>query len=238
MGSRSCSRTTSASPTSPRACATSWRIRPPTGNPCADNIHEFLLYSKEHLRDFQVPVAADVFGLVMHLDDDIGIGQNWERVVTAADVLLPMVYPSHYIGGHYGFARPHEHPYEIVRMASTEAVERTAWMRDSAKAMVAETMPWLEAMSIRGVHFGAEEVRLQIQAVYDAGLKSWSLWNPGSRFQRVRRCVAAGGRGAVGRGTSLDAAGVHGAAAGAEPADRAPGTGVPARPPTRAGLPS
>ena len=129
------------------------------GKSRADNIHDFLQYSKEQLRDFQVPVAADVFGLVTHLDDDIGIGQNWERVVTAADVLLPMVYPSHYIGGHYGFARPHEHPYEIVRMASTEAVERTAWMRDSAKAAVAETMPWLEAMSIRGVHFGAEAVR-------------------------------------------------------------------------------
>ena len=43
-------------------------------------------------------------------------------------------------------------------------------------------MGWLEAMSIRGAQFGAHEVRLQIQAAYDAGVKSWALWNPGSKF--------------------------------------------------------
>jgi hypothetical protein len=69
-----------------------------------------------------------------------------------------------------------------VRLASTDAAERTAWVRDSTKGRVAEVMPWLEAMSIRGFHFGPNELRRQIQGVYDAGLKSWSLWNPGSSY--------------------------------------------------------
>ena len=32
---------------------------------------------------------------------DMGIGQMWEDLVTTADVVLPMVYPSHYYRGMY-----------------------------------------------------------------------------------------------------------------------------------------
>jgi hypothetical protein len=152
------------------------------GTSRADNIRNFILYSKQQLKDYQVPVTADVFGLVTHLADDVGIGQNWEKVVTAADVVLPMVYPSHYYRGLYGFQRPQANPYEVVRLASTDAAERSAWVRDSARVQVAETMPWLEAMSIRGMRYGPDELRRQIQGVYDAGLKSWALWNPGSTY--------------------------------------------------------
>jgi len=148
----------------------------------AENIRNFIRYSKEHLRDYQVPVTADVFGLVTHLEGDVDIGQHWETVISTADVVLPMVYPSHYSTGLYGFPRPLAKPYEVVRLATTDAVERTRFVKDSAHVQVGEVMPWLEAMSIRGAQYGAAEVRQQIQAVYDAGAKSWSLWNPGSRY--------------------------------------------------------
>jgi hypothetical protein len=61
-------------------------------------------------------------------------------------------------------------------------MERTQWVRDSTGGPVGEVMPWLEAMSIRGASYGAPELREQIQATYDAGAKSWALWNPGSRY--------------------------------------------------------
>jgi hypothetical protein len=152
------------------------------GKSRADNIRDFIVYSKQQLADFQVPIAADVFGLVTHLEDDVGIGQNWEKVITAADVVLPMSYPSHYYAGLYGMARPGANPYQIVHLAMTDAVERTKFLADSSGAKVGEIMPWLEAMSIRGLSYGPREVRLQIQATYDAGLKSWALWNPGSKY--------------------------------------------------------
>jgi hypothetical protein len=148
----------------------------------ADNIRDFILYSKDKLKDLQVPVTVDVFGLVTTAEGDVDIGQNWEKVITAADAVLPMTYPSHYYAGLYGFARPHTVPYEILRLATADAVERTKWLQDSAKVAVGEIRPWLEAMSIRGVHFGAPELRLQMQGAYDSGLKSWALWNPGSRY--------------------------------------------------------
>jgi len=152
------------------------------GKTRADNIRDFIVYSKDQLKEYQVPLAADVFGLVTHLEDDVGIGQQWEKVISTADVVLPMVYPSHYYAGLYGLKRPHAMPYETVRLAMTDAVERTTFLRDSAKVKVGEVMPWLEAMSIRGLTYGPRELRLQIQGTYDAGLKSWALWNPGSKY--------------------------------------------------------
>ena len=161
-----------------------------------DNIRDFILYSKAQLRSYNVPVTADVFGLVTHDDGDVQIGQHWETVITAADAVLPMVYPSHYANGHYGFARPGAVPYNLIRVSLTDAVVRTAFVRDSAKVPVGEIRPWLEAMSIRGNDYGSREVRQQIQATYDAGLKSWALWNPGSRYADFEGALrpAAGGK--------------------------------------------
>jgi hypothetical protein len=152
------------------------------GKSRADNIRDFIRYSRVQLNYYKVPVTADVFGLVTHLEGDVEIGQNWENVITSANVVLPMVYPSHYSAGLYGFLHPQANPYEVVRLALEDAVQRTKFIADSAHVEVGEIMPWLEAMSIRGMHFGAAELREQIEATYDAGLVSWSLWNPGSKY--------------------------------------------------------
>ncbi|WP_420125076.1 putative glycoside hydrolase [Longimicrobium sp.] len=150
-----------------------------------DNIAAFIRYSKEQLAEYQVPVTADVFGLATHVEGDVGIGQNWEKVISTADAVLPMVYPSHYFGGVYGFSRPNAHPYEMVRISMQDAVERTrAVQRRGQKT--GEIIPWLQAFTADylhdGITYGASHVRQQIAATYDSGLKSWVLWNPGSKY--------------------------------------------------------
>jgi hypothetical protein len=151
-----------------------------------ENIAAFIRYSKEQLAEYQVPVTADVFGLVTHLEGDVGIGQNWEKVITTADAVLPMVYPSHYFGGVYGFTRPNAHPYEMVRISMQDAVERTRAVQQRGQK-TGEIIPWLQAFTADylkdGITYGASHVRQQIAATYDAGLKSWVLWNPGSNYQ-------------------------------------------------------
>lgn len=149
-----------------------------------ENIQQFIAYSSEQLHEYRVPITADVFGLVTYMDGDVGIGQNWEKVITTADVVLPMVYPSHYYAGMYGFQAPNAHPYEIIRISMQDAVERTQYLRRQGEK-TGEIMPWLQAMSaewIDDIHYGPAHLREQIQAVYDAGLKSWTLWNPGSKY--------------------------------------------------------
>jgi len=165
------------------------------GKTRAQNIREFITYSKDQLSSFKVPVTADVFGLSTHAEGDVDIGQHWESIITVADAVLPMVYPSHYAPGLYGFSRPIANPYQIVRLALTDAVERTRFAADSTGKPVGEVMGWLEAMSIRGASYGAGEVRAQIQAAYDAGVKSWALWNPGSKFTEFEDALrpASGG---------------------------------------------
>ena len=97
--------------------------------------------------------------------------------------------------------KPGAVPYQLIRVSLTDAVQRTTFLRDSAKIAVGEIRPWLEAMSIRGLSYGPPEVRAQIQATYDAGLKSWALWNPGSKYAKFEGALrpAAGGTSAVER---------------------------------------
>src|SRR5256884_6324883 len=63
------------------------------------------------LQPLGVPVTFDIFGLTSGATGDLGIGQVWEDFVTVADVVLPMVYPSHYYRGSYGLAWPNGEPY-------------------------------------------------------------------------------------------------------------------------------
>src|SRR2546423_7679703 len=67
-------------------------------------VREHVAMLKDRLRASGVPVTFDIFGLTASATGDLGIGQVWEDFVSVADVVLPMVYPSHYYRGAYGFA--------------------------------------------------------------------------------------------------------------------------------------
>jgi hypothetical protein len=143
----------------------------------ADGIREFLLYSRDRLREYDAPVTADVFGLTVSARTDMGIGQLWEKMVDATDVLLPMVYPSHFARGSYGIAHPNAAPFDIIRTSMEHAVRRTQGVPRAAVIR-----PWLQDFTLGQPRYGAEHVRAQIDGVYAAGLDEWVLWNPGSRY--------------------------------------------------------
>ncbi|CAN5725181.1 hypothetical protein BH23GEM9_BH23GEM9_13120 [soil metagenome] len=147
------------------------------GRTKADAIREFLLYSREQLRSYDVPVTADVFGLTVSARGDMGIGQQWEKMLDATDVLLPMVYPSHFARGSYGIAYPNAAPFETVRTSMQHAVRRTAGVPNAATIR-----PWLQDFTLGQPRYGAQHVRAQIDGVYAAGLSEWVLWNPGSNY--------------------------------------------------------
>ena len=151
-----------------------WPAR--NGRALDDGIRQFLLYARDELADLEVPLTADVFGLTVTFTD-MGIGQKWEKMVDAVDVLLPMVYPSHYQAGNYGLKSPNASPYETVKRAMDDAVRRSAPF-----AQRATIRPWLQDFTLGPPRYGPDQVRAQIRAVYDAGLTEWVLWNPGSRY--------------------------------------------------------
>ena len=150
-------------------------------------IRDFLAYSREQLAAMGVEVTADVFGVTTSATRDVGIGQVWESFIDVVDVALPMVYPSHYWKGSFGYQEPNSYPYEIVRHALEDAIERSADMEDAGA-----TRPWLQDFTLGAPRYEAPEVRAQIQATYDVGIEEWVLWNPGSRYTEAALEPAAG----------------------------------------------
>jgi hypothetical protein len=124
-----------------------------------------------------VPFTLDVFGLTTSADGDLGIGQVWEDLAAAADVVLPMVYPSHYRRGSYGIAHPNAQPYVTVRRALQDAIARSRDMRKAARIR-----PYLQSFSIFRVRYTAAEVRAQIEASEELGLADWVLWNSSGNY--------------------------------------------------------
>ncbi|HEX6589952.1 MAG TPA: putative glycoside hydrolase [Longimicrobiales bacterium] len=151
-------------------------------------IREFMAWSHQRLdEEFGVPVTADVFGVTTSSSGDVGIGQHWESMSPVIDVLLPMVYPSHYPRGSFGLAHPNAEPYHTVLIAMRHGVRRSRALEDAA-----DIRPWLQDFTLGRPPYGAAHVRAQIQAVYDAGLTEWVLWNASSRYTAAALADASG----------------------------------------------
>src|SRR5881398_1034078 len=163
-------------------------------------VREHVALLKDRLRPLGVPVTFDIFGLTASVTTgDLGIGQVWEDFVRVADVVLPMVYPSHYYRGAFGYAWPNGQPYHIVRSALTDALHRSRPLPGSA-----EIRPFLQAFTLgrRLPRYTPFEIREQIRAVEDLGITSWVLWNPRSVYQRGSLRPKHGTESAAGQGLS------------------------------------
>ena len=133
----------------------------------------------DRTRPLGVPFTIDVFGLTTSARTDMGIGQYWEDLVTTADVVLPMVYPSHYVHGVYNLKRPNDEPYQLIRRAMQDALRRSAPLGKTA-----EVRPYLQAFTLGAPRYTPALVREQIRAAEELGLKSWVLWNPRSAYDQ------------------------------------------------------
>jgi hypothetical protein len=132
---------------------------------------------RERTRSLGVPFTIDVFGLTTSARSDMGIGQYWEDLVTTADVVLPMVYPSHYMRGVYNLKHPNSEPYQVIRRAMQDALRRSAPLGETA-----EIRPYLQAFTLGQPRYTPAMVREQIRAAEELGLESWVLWNPRSAY--------------------------------------------------------
>ncbi len=138
-------------------------------------IGDFLAWSRAELRPLGVWVSADIFGLVVSVSDDMGIGQSLERLASGADILSPMVYPSHYSRGNYGLPDPEKDPYRTVKHSLEDGIRRLGQDKKGV------WRPWLQDFSLR-VDYTPELVKDQIRAVEELGIREWLLWNPDNRY--------------------------------------------------------
>ncbi len=131
-------------------------------------IEGFLAQARERLRPMGCAVSADIFAIVLSMDDDQGLGQRPEELSRQVDALSPMVYPSHYSPGWLGFSDPNDHPYEVTAAAIDDALARL-----SPGTIL---RPWLQAF-----WWSSSQIRSAIQAAEDGGV-GWILWNVSSNF--------------------------------------------------------
>jgi hypothetical protein len=154
-----------------------------------DAIAAFLEEANGRLDKLGVRTTADIFGLVTTVNAPLEVAQHWERLSPVTDVLLPMVYPSHYPRGSFGIPVPNADPYRTVNIAISRARERDAKLGVEKGENV---RPWLQAFSLGKPDYGAEQIRQQKQAVYDAGYDGWVLWSPGSRYEPFEPALERG----------------------------------------------
>lgn len=156
-------------------------------------INEFSAFLNSELKKYdpEIVLSIDLFAYNMLKRDDLGIGQKFTELYDYFDYVSPMIYPSHYLPGNFGFENPAEYPYEVV-LGTIEKGKTQLWEKSAAEVgtttpsvvnpifekRLKKLRPWLQDFNIGAIYDG-EMIRKEKQAVYDAGLTSgWLLWNP------------------------------------------------------------
>jgi hypothetical protein len=147
------------------------------GRTRAQVIRDQLGFVRNALKPLGMRVTADVFGLTATDTTDMGIGQRWEMFVDQVDVVLPMIYPSHFAPGTYKLRNPNARPYETIAHALKDAIARSDSIPNAATII-----PWYQDFTLGAPRYGAAQIRAQMKAGYDNGFQSWILWNPSSNY--------------------------------------------------------
>lgn len=134
-----------------------------------ETIGGFLTEARRRINAEGCAVSADIFGIVMSVRNDQGIGQKVEELSAAVDALSPMIYPSHYGPGWMNLSNPNDHPYDVVGDAL-----QSGMIRMEGGALL---RPWLQ-----GFAWDAHEVLASIDAAEDLHM-GWLLWNQLSSFE-------------------------------------------------------
>ena len=134
-----------------------------------ENINSFLISSKDVLNGMGCLVSADIFGYVLQNKSDNGIGQHLETIVETVDFISPMVYPSHYSKGSFGYQYPNNFPYEVVSAALNDGLKRGIEKE--------KIRPFLQ-----GFWHDSEDVQITIKAAENKNL-DWIIWNNSSQYE-------------------------------------------------------
>ncbi len=148
-------------------------VFPGIEGPVVDAVVSFLDQSHDLLRPLGAYQGASVFGIAASRPE--AIAQPVDRFARHTDYLAPMTYPSHWVDGEYRVESPITMPYEITEAALAD-------FQHKAQGSGVAFVPWLQDFTYKGVEYGPEQVRAQIQAAADLGIDNWLLWNASVRY--------------------------------------------------------
>jgi len=158
-------------------------------------IAEFITFIRDTMLEVGVRTSADVFGIVGLSNNDARIlGQDLDLLFPALHYISPMIYPSHFANINQNgvgqiingvlFETPDTEPYDVIYNTLQHFIRR----REASDLNKAIIRPYLQDFTAgylgegMFIPYGADEVRAQIDAVYDAGLEEWILWSNVSKY--------------------------------------------------------
>ncbi len=152
--------------------------RPYSRTEASQALVEFLRQARKLLHPLGTKISIDVFGLTTTVSSGMGIGQQMGPMAAQVDFVCPMTYPSHYNKGEYGIPIPNNAPYRTIHMAMHDA------LKVLGPSQAAKLRPYFQDFSLkgRGIRYGPNEVRAQIQAAADLGVMNWTLWNASCHY--------------------------------------------------------
>ncbi|MBC7766829.1 GTP-binding protein, partial [Arenimonas sp.] len=79
--------------------------------------------------------------------------------------------------------KPNSSPYQVIHDSMQQGLGRlnVRYGTSTANKMM---RPWLQDFSIYGVDYNPPEVKAQIKALDDLGVKSYLLWNASNRYTK------------------------------------------------------
>lgn len=127
-----------------------------------------------------VAVSADTFGVIAFSVDDQGIGQRLEHLAPHLDYVSPMLYPSGWGPGWFGYAYPPAAAGDVIRQSTAGTLNIvTEWSG-------AHVRPWLQDFPdymARRLAYGSDRVAEQIRAAAEAGANGFMLWDANLRYE-------------------------------------------------------
>ncbi len=145
-----------------------------------EQIAKFTKYACNRLKPLGVYVSGCVYGITIDSDlDSANLGQDYKELSKYLDFICPMVYPSHYSRNFRGIENVNGHPYELILLEMKNSEKKLEAVREANGGYSAVCRPWLQAFS-----YDFTDVRKQVDACYDAGVKTWMFWNSRTEYEQ------------------------------------------------------
>ena len=131
---------------------------------------DFLYAARDRLTK---PISTDIYGFNSWYRFGNSIGQDMEEFARFADVICPMVYPSHFGSRFYGSLKGDEKSYRLIYDGG---------MRAHAIAGSAVIRPYLQAFKMLSPNWGPGYITSQQKGAADSGCSGFTYWNASTNY--------------------------------------------------------
>ncbi|MEI7942140.1 MAG: putative glycoside hydrolase, partial [Candidatus Riflemargulisbacteria bacterium] len=126
-----------------------------------------------------ISFSADIFGIVLWDNPQTNsiIGQYTLTFMRYADVICPMLYPSHFNPGFDGIAKPGENPYLFMDKGCKKFTNS-----NTKDQYYVKVVPWIQAFNYMSPNFNEKYIQDQIRACLDNKMDGIFAWNAGNDY--------------------------------------------------------